>query len=1109
VVTVDVSAPVAPTIALAADTGVSATDGITNNGTVTIGNLEPGATFQYSTDGGATWINGTGTGFVLGAGTYAAGAVEAREVDAAGNIGAATSLGVVTVDVSAPVAPTIALAADTGVSATDGITNNGAVTVGNLEPGATFQYSTDGGATWINGTGTGFVLGAGTYAAGVVEAREVDAAGNIGAASSLGTVTVDTAAPVAPTIALAADTGISATDGITNDGTVTVGNLEPGATFQYSTDGGATWTNGTGTGFVLGAGTYAAGAVEAREVDAAGNIGAATAIGAVRVDVSAPVAPTIALANDTGISATDGITNNGAVNIGNLEPGATFQYSTDGGATWTNGTGTGFVLGAGTYAAGVVEAREVDAAGNIGGVTSLGALTVDTVEAPPTSVAVSANGTVVTGQGDPGATVTVTSPGGGTVLGTAHVNPNGTFSVPIAAQAAGLQLQVVQTDLAGNTSAAAQATTPVLFQLTDDIASPAISLNALTTQTGVLGSASYLLGISALGALNLSVLGIPAVTFTVANGHQLDAVFNYSAVLSLGVLDNFHVVIQQQVDGQWQAVSDSADPYDLLNLSLLGTQALATTTLEGGTYRAFLVGDTGVVTASLLGTLSVSGKDHNYTVPPIATAVSSTGDVLTNDTAPAGSVVSSVTSHGITTLVGASGTTVIHGVYGTLTIAADGSYTYTPTALAADIGKAETFQYTVAFGGQTATANLYVQVGSPGASLTWSSTDPGSNAALAGGAVNDIATAGILNPVVHTTINAPLAAFTTSGSVFLAGAITGSTSTSFTVEANATAATTLHLQVTGTTGLGIGLLPSYTVHVTGPGTDFTTTAVALLTGGLTALDIAIPGHLASGTYQVTVNSTEAVVGVGSASYTTQVSVLEDVSHTTLFDAHSVNGDLLANDAQSVSFASLAVGHGAALAAVGAAGTNIAGTYGTLSVFADGSYHYQPNAALTYDPAHPTPLHDIFDYAATYANGATSTAHLDITIDVPGQTFTGTAAADTVHSTGGNDSFTLGGGADTIVYDNLPAGNGHDVWTDFSTTQSDKIDLSSLLTSVNADQSNLPTYLQVHSQSNGAVTNTVVSVDPTGTGHFTDLITLNGVNLTLDELRDHLVTAHQV
>jgi Ca2+-binding RTX toxin-like protein len=778
--------------------------------------------------------------------------------------------------------------------------------------------------------------------------------------------------------------------------------------------------------------------------------------------------------------------------------------------TWSAASGTSFTLGEGIHAAGTVEVRQVDVAGNVGQAAVLGPITVDQTEAAPTGVTVSSSGTTVTGLGDPGATVTVTAPDGTTVLGSGQVALDGTFSVAIPVQADGVQLGVAQTDLAGNSSSVEHVTAPELFQLVDDIAAPSIDLSVPATQTGTLGSASYLLGISALGALNLSVLGTPAINFTVAAGHQLDTVFNYSALLSLGALDNLHVVIQQLVDGQWQSTTDSSSPYDLISLSLLGGQVQAGTTLDGGTYRAFLAGDTGVLDASLLGNLSVSGTDHNYTVAPTSLVISATGDVLANDVAPAGAVIGSVMVNGTTTAVNASGTTTINGAYGTLTIAANGTYTYTPTNTAADIGKAETFHYTVSYGGQTAAANLYVQVGSPEANLTWDSTFPGNNASFNGGAVNDTSAAEILNATHHSSVDQVLTNLTTSGSVTVLGSISSSTSTTFVVESNATAVTTLHLQVTGTTGLALGLLPTYTVHVTGPdGTDYTTTAAAVLTGGLTALDVVIPGQLASGTYQVTVSSSEVVAGIGAASYTTQVSVHEDVSHTNQFDAHSVNGNLLSNDGQTVPFVGISVGHDTTFTAVAAGGTTVAGSYGTLTVNADGSYHYQPNAGLTYDPANPTPLHDTFDYNLTYPNGTSSLAHLDVTIDVPGVTFNGTAGADTVHSTGGNDTFTLGAGADTVTYDNLPAGNGHDVWTDFNATQGDKIDLSNLLTNVSADQSNLPTYLQVHQQSVGASTNTVVSVDPTGTGHFADLITLSGVNLTLDQLKDHLVTAHQI
>ena len=81
-----------------------------------------------------------------------------------------------------------------GDGASDGITSAGGVAVSGLEEGATWEFSTDGGTTWAAGTGTSIALAAGTYAAGTVQVRQTDAAGNLGTAASLGAVTVDTSA---------------------------------------------------------------------------------------------------------------------------------------------------------------------------------------------------------------------------------------------------------------------------------------------------------------------------------------------------------------------------------------------------------------------------------------------------------------------------------------------------------------------------------------------------------------------------------------------------------------------------------------------------------------------------------------------------------------------------------------------------------------------------------------------------------------------------------------------------------------------------------------------------------------------------------------------------
>jgi VCBS repeat-containing protein len=102
---VDTTAPVVGTLTLT-DTGTSPTDGISQSGTVTVGALEVGATWEYSIDNGSTWLAGSGTSFTLAAGTYAAGSVQMRETDLAGNVqtGAliAKNAADITVDQTAP-----------------------------------------------------------------------------------------------------------------------------------------------------------------------------------------------------------------------------------------------------------------------------------------------------------------------------------------------------------------------------------------------------------------------------------------------------------------------------------------------------------------------------------------------------------------------------------------------------------------------------------------------------------------------------------------------------------------------------------------------------------------------------------------------------------------------------------------------------------------------------------------------------------------------------------------------------------------------------------------------------------------------------------------------
>ena len=135
----------------------------------------------------------------------------ARLTDTAGNSSPNSSATSVTVDAGAPTA-TVAITAittDSGTSSSDYVTSDTTLTVsgthGPLGSGETVQVSSDGGASWADVTtstastwsftdpathGTSF-----TY-----QARIVDTAGNVDANTASQAVTIDTAAPTAPSI---------------------------------------------------------------------------------------------------------------------------------------------------------------------------------------------------------------------------------------------------------------------------------------------------------------------------------------------------------------------------------------------------------------------------------------------------------------------------------------------------------------------------------------------------------------------------------------------------------------------------------------------------------------------------------------------------------------------------------------------------------------------------------------------------------------------------------------------------------------------------------------------------------------------------------------------
>ena len=209
--------------------------------------------------------------------------------DASANLALALSNSAVANN-TAPSATAISLNSDTGYSASDLISNSGVVNISGLESGNYVQYQLNSGS-WVS-LASGVTQFTPTYASNgsqTVTVRQVSGAGVVSATSSI-TFTYDTVAPTAPTLALTTDSGLSASDKITNSGAVTVSGLEvaSGTTWQYSTDGGLTWNAGSGSAVTTISGDGAK-SITVKETDVAGNVSATSTALAFTLDTAPPV----------------------------------------------------------------------------------------------------------------------------------------------------------------------------------------------------------------------------------------------------------------------------------------------------------------------------------------------------------------------------------------------------------------------------------------------------------------------------------------------------------------------------------------------------------------------------------------------------------------------------------------------------------------------------------------------------------------------------------------------------------------------------------------------------------------------------------------------------
>ena len=266
--------------------------------------------------------------------------------------------------------------------------------------GKTYTASVQNDGSWSYTVGSADVTALADGGSYVINAQVSNTIGNSG--SDNHTVTVDLTAPsMGISIdSLQNDTGLSASDFITNDAhiaingslTAQLGNNEKA---QISLDGGTTWIDLTVTGTswrytdgrTLTDGSYQ---YQVRVIDNAGNVGATDSQDVV-IDLTMPVATTItvdSITQDTGLSGSDFITSDNQISLKGtlgaaLGSGDHAQISLDGGVTWIDVSVSGLswtyvdgrTLADGDYN---YQLRVIDDAGNISATASQ-VVTIDTV----------------------------------------------------------------------------------------------------------------------------------------------------------------------------------------------------------------------------------------------------------------------------------------------------------------------------------------------------------------------------------------------------------------------------------------------------------------------------------------------------------------------------------------------------------------------------------------------------------------------------------------------------------------------------------------------------------------------------------------------------------
>ncbi|HHU0624336.1 TPA: BapA/Bap/LapF family large adhesin [Enterobacter bugandensis] len=1036
-------------------------DGITLVGTVTA-------------DGNGNWTLPETTTLTQGTHNFTATAT-----DAAGNTSPASAVTTIIVDLTAPTAPTGTFNAD------------GSVLTGNAEAGSTVTIRLTDGSTVTTTAGSN-----GTYSYTFVNKQTEGQTLQITATDAAGNISQPGSA-LAPVVPLSASNNVeeldlSTTATVTNSqysdyGFLLVGAVGNVLTLLGNDTAQVNFTVGSGGSADIVVNANATGAVLSllntlelvvQRFDTVNNTWTTV------VDTGQPQFADLLTLGATGVS----------LNLTGLADGnyRVLSYNTN-------------LLATGSYTSLDVAVKETGP-GTVTGDTSLGGNVITDVDPTAGSDNAPAGATVTAVTNAQGVTTSVTADG--TVIqgqyGTLTINRDGSYTYDLtntSASVIGRTESFSYTITHNGVSASANL---VLSLGTGTATSGIVAVddtNSLTFDTTVNainnGTSSQggftLVGINLGNTLGLNLLDdmTNPIIYNVEEGTTRTMTIQAS-VGGVALASVFDLYVYKFNNATQTFEQMRVEPGWLRAPLLGGTSPQLTLQLPAGEYL-FLLNTAAGITALTAYTLNVL-QDHVYSVASVS--ASTTGDVLSDDIAPVGTLVTEV--NGVA--VNSSGLTNITGEYGTLSINAAGEYTYTlNSGVGVDhISTPDTFVYTItAPDGTKDTASLNI-------TPTAQPMD----------AVNDVSTAMDVTSVHHTAAYSDTTVGSASWNAALLASTQGSGSGTFVVDAN----TALHNVVLSFNVASLLTLTGLTVDwtLTNGATTVRTGSFngGLLLGGtatvnLTGLD------LEAGTYTLSYTGRMGPLGVGNITITPSVTGTSySLSQFDATGTHTVDGNIFdgtgsagtMDQLHSVDTRVSITGYDGVTTTLdpytGSTQSSITGHYGTLAIAADGSYTYTLNPGISLSTI---TTKEVFNYTLTDANGTTDTASLTINM------------APKFISSEHNDVISGTAYGDTLIYQvlNSTAGNatggnitsaGGDHWTNFSLAQGDKIDIGDLLVGWDGNTASLGNYINVTQSGN----NTVISIDRDGAGSTytnTALVTLDNVQTTYDELvnQQHIIT----